>query len=174
MKKLILTTLFFAFLGLLSFAQNVQKTYYFDDPTVTEVNGYDVIKFAGTMNNGVIGEASLPWQAVSLLLPQNTEAQSITVEYFDFVEMEGTYNLLPQQKPRPLSSTKPLKFERNEDFYRSENVYPETTYTKVNTQYLNGCSFAFAQFSPVRYVPATGKVSYAKSVTVTVEVTASG
>ena len=173
MKKLILTTLFFAFLGLLSFAQNVQKTYYFDDPTVTEVNGYDVIKFAGTMNNGVIGEASLPWQAVSLLLPQNTEAQSITVEYYDFVEMEGTYNLLPQQKPRPLSSTKPLKFERNEDFYRSENVYPETTYTKVNTQYLNGCSFAFAQFSPVRYVPATGKVSYAKSATVTVEVTAS-
>ena len=85
MKKLILTTLFFAFLGLLSFAQNVQKTYYFDDPTVTEVNGYDVIKFAGTMNNGVIGEASLPWQAVSLLLPQNTEAQSITVEYYDFV-----------------------------------------------------------------------------------------
>ena len=130
MKKLILTTLFFAFLGLLSFAQNVQKTYYFDDPTVTEVNGYDVIKFAGTMNNGVIGEASLPWQAVSLLLPQNTEAQSITVEYSDFVELDGIYNLLPQQAPRPLSSTKPLVFERKEAYYNSEKVYPEKTVRK--------------------------------------------
>ena len=173
MKKLILTTVLAIVLSTLSFAQTVQKTYYFDNPSITEVNGYDVIKFAGTMNNGVVGEASLPWQVVSLLLPQNTDAQSINVEYSDFVELEGTYNLLPQQAARPLSSTKPLVFEKNEDFYRSENVYPENTFSKANTQYLNGCSFAFAQFSPVRYVPAMGKVSYAKSATVTIEVTAS-
>ena len=173
MKKLILATLFFVVLSALSFAQTVQKTYYFGTPEVGEVNGYDVIRFADTYNNGVTGEATLPWQNVSLLLPQNTEAQSIKVEYSDFVELEGTYNLLPQQAARPLSSTKPLVFERNETFYKSENVYPERTYSKVNTQYLNGCSFAFAQFSPVRYIPATGKVSYAKSATVTIEVAAS-
>ena len=173
MKKLLLTLVFSVILGALSFAQTVQKTYYFETPTVSEVNAYDVIKFADTYNNGVVGEAALPYQKVSLLLPQNTEAQSITVEYSDFVELEGTYNLLPQQKARPLSSTKPLVFEKNEEFYRSENVYPETTFSKANTQYLNGCSFAFAQFTPVRYVPATGKVSYAKSATVTIEVTAS-
>ena len=173
MKKLIITTVLAVVLSTLSIAQTVQKTYYFDNPVVTEVNGYDVIKFETTMNSGVVGEASLPYQAVSLLLPQNTDAQSINVEYFDFVELEGTYNLLPQQAARPLSSTKPMVFDKNEDFYRSENMYPETTYSKVNTQYLNGCSFAFARFTPVRYVPATGKVSYAASVTVTIDVTAS-
>ena len=173
MKKLLLTTLFSVILGALSFAQTVQKTYYFGTPMVSEVNGYDVIRFTDTYNNGIAGEAALPWQIVSLLLPQNTEAQNITIEYSDFVELEGTYNIMPQQKARPLSSTEPLVFEKNEDFYRSENVYPETTVSKVNTQYLNGCSFAFAQFTPMRYVPATGKVSYAKSVTVTVDVKAS-
>lgn len=173
MKKLLLTTLFSLVLGALSFAQTVQKTYYFGTPVIGEMNGYDVIRFADTYNNGIAGEAMLPWQSVSLLLPQNTEAQSITVEYSDFVELDGTYNLMPQQSARPLSSTEPLVFERNEEFYHSENVYPETTYSKVNTQYLNGCSFAFAQFTPVRYVPATGKVSYAKSVTVTIDVTVS-
>ena len=173
MKKLILTAVFSLVLGALSFAQTVQKTYYFDNPAVTEVNGYDVIKFDGTMNNGVVGEASLPWQSVSLLLPQNTDAQNINVEYSDFVEFEGTYNLLPHQAARPLSSTEPLVFAKNEDFYKSTESYPQTTFSKVNTQYLNGCSFAFARFTPVRYVPATGKVSYAKSVTVTVDVTAS-
>ena len=173
MKKLLLTTLFSVILGALSFAQTVQKTYYFGTPMVSEVNGYDVIRFTDTYNNGNTGEATLPYQTVSLLLPQNTEAQNISVEYSDFVELEGTYNLLPQQAARPLSSAEPFVFEKNEDFYRSENVYPEVTYSKVNTQYLNGCSFAFAQFTPVRYVPATGKVSYAKSATVTVNVTAS-
>ena len=173
MKKLLLTLVFSIVLGLLSFAQTVQKTYNFGTPTVSAMNGYDVIRFADTYNNGVVGEAALPYQAVSLLLPQNTDAQNITVEYSDFVELEGTYNLMPSQKPRPLSSTEPLVFEKNEEFYRSESVYPEVTYSKVNTQYLNGCSFAFAQFTPVRYVPATGKVSYAKTVTVTVELTAS-
>ena len=173
MKNLLLTIAFSLFLSALSFAQTVQKTYYFDNPTVSKVNGYDVIRFADTYNNGTTGEAMLPWQIVSLLLPQNTDAQDITVEYSDFVELEGTYNILPKQKPRTLSSTEPLVFEKNEGFYRSDNVYPENTYTKANTQYLNGCSFAFAQFTPVRYVPATGKVSFAQSVTVTIDVTAS-
>ena len=173
MKRTLLTLTLALVLSTLSFAQTVQKTYNFGTPTVSEMNGYDVIRFADTYNNGIAGEAMLPYQTVSLLLPQNTDAQNIKVEYSDFVELEGTYNLMPSQKPRPLSSTEPLVFEKNEDFYRSENVYPEVTYSKVKTQYLNGCSFAFTQFTPVRYVPATGKVSYAKSVTVIVELTAS-
>ena len=172
MKKLFLTTLL-VFVAVFAFAQTVQKTYNFGTPTVSEVNGYDVIRFADTYNNGVVGEAALPYQAVSLLLPQNADAQNITVEYSDFVELEGAYNIMPQQKARPLSSTEPLVFEKNEKFYRSENVYPDVTYSSVKTQYLNGCSFAFAKFTPVRYIPATGKVSYAKTVTVTVELTAS-
>ena len=173
MKKLILTTVFSVILGALSFAQTVQKIYHFENPVVGEMNGYDVLRFADTYNHGVVGEASLPWQSVSLLLPQNTDAQDITVEYSDFVELEGTYNILPYQKARPLSSTEPLLFEKNEEFYKSENVYPENSFSKVKTQYLNGYSFAFAQFTPVRYVPATGKVSYATTVTVSVGVTAS-
>ena len=172
MKKVFLTALLII-ATVFAFAQTVQKTYYFGTPMVSHENGYDVVRFADTYNNGVAGEATLPWQTVSLLLPQNTEAQSIQVEYSDFVELEGSYTLMPQQPARPLSSTEPLTFEKNEDFYHLENVYPENTFSKVNTQYLNGFSFAFAQFSPVRYVPATGKVSYAKSATVTINVAAS-
>ena len=172
MKKLFLVLLFSLVLGALSFAQTVQKTYHFDNPTVSRVNGYDVISFDGTTSQGETGKATLPCQHVSLLLPPNTEARSITVDYSDFVEMDGTYNLLPRQKPRTLSSTEPLVFESNGEFYGSAEVYPATTVSKVNTQYLNGCAFAFAQFTPVRYVPATGNVSYAQSVTVTVELTA--
>lgn len=173
MKKLLLTTLFTLILSALSFAQTVQKTYYFGTPMVSEVNGYDVISFAGTRNMGETGKATLPCQQVSLLLPPNTQAQNISVSYDDIVELEGTYNLLPSQQVRPLSSTEPIVFEKDEDFYRSGETYPLEAASQVSSQYLNGCSFAMATFTPVQYVPATGKVSYAKSVTVTIDVTAS-
>ena len=87
MKKLFLVLLFSLVLGALSFAQTVQKTYHFDNPTVSRVNGYDVISFDGTTSQGETGKATLPCQHVSLLLPPNTEARSITVDYSDFVEM---------------------------------------------------------------------------------------
>lgn len=173
MKKLLLTTLFTLILSALSFAQTVQKTYYFGTPMVSEVNGYDVISFAGTRNMGETGKATLPCQQVSLLLPPNTQAQNISVSYDDIVELEGTYNLLPSQQVRPLSSTEPIVFEKDEDFYRSGETYPLEAASKVSSQYLNGCSFAMATFTPVQYVPATGKVSYARTVTVTVEYAAS-
>ncbi|MGN0032674.1 MAG: C25 family cysteine peptidase [Candidatus Limimorpha sp.] len=155
----------------LSFAQTIEKTYFFDNPSLESVNGYDVITFGTTTNNGKPGEASIPWQMVSLLLPQNSQAEDIIVEYSDFVELEGSFNLFPQQSPRPISSTEPMSFEKNEEFYSSESVYPEHSFSKVETQYLNGCSFAFAQFSPVRYVPASGRLSFAKKAVVKINLT---
>jgi len=173
MKKLFLTVLFSLVLSVFSFAQTVEKVYHFGNPTSTVVNGYDEINFDGTTNTAKVGEPSLPWQSVSLLLPQNSDAQSITVEYSDFEEIDGTYNLLPRQAPRPYSSDKEFVFAKDENIYKSTTLYPEVTNSKVTMQYLNGCSFAMASFTPVRYIPATGKVSYAKTVTVKIELTAS-
>lgn len=173
MKKLFLTALFSIVLSVFSFAQTVEKVYRFENPTSRIVNGYDEINFDGTTNTAKVGEPSLPWQSVSLLLPQNADAQNITVEYSDFVEIDGTYNLLPRQAPRPYSSDKEFVFAKDENLYKSTTLYPEVTNSKVTMQYLNGCSFAMASFTPVRYIPATGKVSYARTVTVTVELTAS-
>lgn len=154
-------------------AQTIETTYHFSNPTIQNINGYQTLNFNGCMQSAQTGQPSLPWQSVSLLLPQNTQAESIEVNFSDFAELEGTYNLLPQQEPRPLSSRKSLAFAKDEATYRSENEYPALTYGKVSTQYLNGTSFAFSSFTPVRYIPATGKVSYAQTVTVRVNYTAS-
>lgn len=56
-----------------------------------------------------------------------------------------------------------------EAIYRSNETYPNKTFNNVSTQVLNGVSFAFGGFTPVRYKPAMGQVSYAQTVTVTVE-----
>ena len=154
-------------------AQIIEKTYHFDQPIIQNINGYQTLNFNGCMQSAQTGQPSLPWQSVSLLLPQNTQAESIEVIFSDFTELEGSYNLLPQQEPRPLSSKKTFTFAKDEATYRSENEYPALTYGKVSTQYLNGTSFAFSSFTPVRYIPATRKVSYAQTVKVRVNYTAS-
>jgi hypothetical protein len=154
-------------------AQTIEQTYHFSQPTVSERDGYQQIGFKGCLPNGIVGEPTLPWQNVSLMLPQGQEATAINVEFADFVELEGSFNLYPYQEPRAYSDEKKYPFTKNESLYRAENTYPTRGYSKVSTQYLNGVALAFSGFTPLRYVPATGKVSYAQTVKVTIETTAS-
>ena len=172
MRKLFFIFTFLA-VALIASAQTIEQTYHYSQPIVSEHDGYQQIGFQDCLPNGIVGEPTLPWQNISLLLPQGQEAVGIQVEFSDFVELEGCYNLYPAQKPRPISSEEVIPFAKNESLYRSGNIYPTRSYGKVSTQYLNGTAFAFGGFTPLRYVPATGKVSYAQTVTVTIETTTS-
>ena len=172
MKKSILTLLLIA-ACIIASAQTVEHTYHFGQPSVQQVGEYQTLSFENSVSNGTIGEPTLPWQSVSLMLPQNTEATTIHVVMSDFVELEGQYNLFPAQRPRPISDDSPFVFEKNEALYHSNDAYPNKEFNNVSTQVLNGVSFAFGGFTPVKYKPATGQVSYAQTVTVTVEYQAS-
>ncbi len=172
MKKLCLILILMV-ATLFAQAQTIEQTYHFGQPKVSERDGYQQIGFEGCLPQGNIGEPTLPWQSVSLILPQGQEAVAIHVEMSDFVTMEGNYNLYPYQRPRTYSEDKAIPFAKNEDLYRSSNAYPTRDHSKVSTQYLNGVSVAFGGFTPLRYVPATGEVSYARTVRVSIETTAS-
>ena len=165
MKRLLLSLILMATVGIVS-AQTIEHTYHFSQPIVSTTQGYQQIHFTDCRQSALAGQPTLPWQSVSLMLPQNQEALSIEVIFSDFIEMDGSFNLLPQQEPRTISSNKPFVFAKDETLYRSQDTYPTLTYGKVSTQYLNGMGFAFSSFTPVRYIPATGKVSYAQTVTV--------
>jgi len=172
MKNSILTLLLIA-ASIIASAQTVEHTYHFSQPMVQQVGEYQTLSFENSVSNGTVGEPTLPWQSISLMLPQNTEATAIHVVLSDFVELEGQYNLFPAQRPRPISDDSPFVFEKNEALYRSNEAYPNKEFNHVSTQILSGVSFAFGGFTPVKYKPATGQVSYAQTVTVTVEYQAS-
>lgn len=173
MKKAAFTLLLLFAASLLMQAQTIEQTYHFSQPFVSERDGYQQIGFQGCRPNGIVGEPTLPWQSVSLLLPQGQEAVSMQVEFLDYVEMDGEYNLYPGQKPRPISSEEKIPFAKDESLYRSTESYPSRNYGSVQTQYLNGVALAFGGFTPVQYVPATGKVRYAQTVKVSITTTAS-
>ena len=173
MKKASITLFFMLAASLFATAQSIEHVYHFGQPQVLQVGEYQTLSFDDCISNGTVGEPLLPWQSVSLMLPPNTEATAIHVALGDFAELEGRYDLMPAQMSRPISDDSPAVFEKNEALYRSTESYPAKDFGSVNTQLLNGVSFAFGGFTPVRYVPALGKVSYAQTVTVTVDYQAS-
>lgn len=172
MKKLSLLIML-SLMSLVIMAQTVEKTYHFDNPKVTEMRGYQQVSFDGCMQTAVAGNPSLPYQAISLMLPQGTEAESIEVMLSDFVEIEGNISLFPYQPSRTTNDLAPRELVKNEQIYASKSVYPAENHGIVTTQYKNGYGFAFSSFTPVQYVPATGQVMYAKTAKVSVNLRAS-
>ena len=172
MKKINLI-LFALMVSLFASAQTIEKTYYFAQPYVSQIQGYEQVQFTNCMQSALAGQPSLPWQSVSLMLPQGTEAVSIEVELSDFQTMEGNHNLFPYQSARTYSDPVRKQFEKDEALNASKSVYPAQAYGKLSTQYLNGVGFAFSAFTPVQYVPGTGEVRYATKATVRITTTAS-
>lgn len=172
MKKLSLLLLL-AVAAISVSAQVIEHTYHFGNPSSKNIDEYQILNFEGCRPTGDIGTPILPWQHVSLMLPQGMEAKSIRIEFADFVELDGKYNLYPVQPDRPISAEGPFEFMKNEESYRSAEPFPTRVSSDVKTHYLNGVGFAFSGFTPMRYVAATKTVSYARTVKVTVETVAS-
>lgn len=172
MKRIILSIVAMC-LAVMSNAQVIEKTYQFDNYKVETISQYERIAFDGCMQSAQAGQPDLPWQSVSLMLPPNTQASDIQVELNDFVEIEGNHSLYPHQSAKAYSDTRRHAFEKDQNIYQSAEAYPKSCVGKVNTQYLNGVGIAFASFSPVRYIPATGKIMVAKTAKVSVKVQAS-
>lgn len=150
-------------------AQTIEKSYSFEQPTITQLQGYEQIQLRGCLQSANAGQPSLPWQSVCLMLPQGQEAESIEVYLSDFHELEGTHELFPYQPSRTYSDPERREFIKDESVYSSKAVYPSKAYGQLSTHYLNGIGFAFSAFSPVQYEPANGKVSYATKATVVVK-----
>lgn len=156
-----------------SYAQTVEMTYSFGAPTLTQLEGYEQVQMRGCLQSALPGQPSLPWQQVSLMLPEGQEAESIEVILSDFQELEGSHELFPYQPSRTYSKPERRQFYKDEAVYNSKALYPAKAEGQLNTQYMNGIGFAFSTFTPVQYEPATGKLSYATKARVVVHTTAS-
>ena len=165
MKKTCLI-LFALMVTMFASAQTIEKTYELGQPNVSQIQGYEQIKFAGCMQSALAGQPSLPWHSISLILPQGTEAVAIEVELSDFQTLEGSHNLYPYQSALTYSDPVRRQFEKDEALYASKSTYPAQAYGQLCTHYMNGVGFAFSAFTPVQYVPATGEVRYATKATV--------
>lgn len=167
MKKFYALLLFLSILGV-SFAGNIQKTYYFDRPQIKTSGEFKFIQFRNTFITGQAGEPALPYQDVKLLLPPGESGLMMRVEYSGEVMLPGSYRIFPQQPSLPLSSDEKIPFDMKASVYSSKAVYPLKSEGRLSTYFQNGHAVAMGSFTPLRYIPSTGQVSYYSQVTVTI------
>jgi hypothetical protein len=150
-------------------AENIEKTYFFSNPNISQKGEYQQINFQDMMLTAKAGDPALAYYAVSLLLPPGHEAIEIEFIGEDLVNLKGNFKICPYQPSRPLSETKKAKFYFNEDVYSSKNIFPKTQNGNLSTNYMNGYGFAFSSFTPMQYNPAEGSVSYFSKVTIRIK-----
>lgn len=167
-KNLFFSSLFILFV-LFTNAGIIEKTYYFDDYQVTQKGEFQTIQFDNTLISGLPGEPALPYQSISLLLPPGEKALSIDYILDGEVQIPGSFLLFPQQESRPLSVSGPAEFIFNQNVYQSEASYPEKLSGEMITEYMNGYAFVLSSFTPVKYNPATGALSYYTQVKISVK-----
>jgi hypothetical protein len=143
----------------------VERTYYFDNPTVVNKDEFQMIYLDQTQLFGITGEPALPYHSVQLLLPPGDKAVSMEFIGDEEVIIPGFFNLYPQQASRPLSQPGNIVFTMNDNVYQTDAAYPSKPTGELITSYLNGYAFALSCFTPVRYNPVTGVVMLYKKVT---------
>ncbi len=160
---------FLIFIAASTFAGTISHTYYFNDPSVRQVGSFQVLAFENTLVTGKAGEPALPYQAVRLLLPPGEEAVSVNYSYEDESFLNGTFTIYPQQPSRPVSLGSDGIFHQDAEIYSSQNAYPAKASGEFSTHFMNGHSFLLTTFTPVKYIPADGKVSFFQKITITVK-----
>lgn len=163
MKNFILSVFLFASVLTVS-AAVVEKTYYFENPSVTTVGQFHQIGFNNTMITGITGEPALPYHTVQLLLPPGEKAISIEFIGENEIQLSGIFKIRPGQASKPLSQPGEPTFAYNQNVYQTDAAYPARQTGELTTQYLNGYAFALCTFTPVKYNPVTGIVSVFQKV----------
>jgi hypothetical protein len=167
MKKLYFSC-FVLLICLQAFSANINKTYYFDRPVVVSANEYQLITFENLLVTGLTGEPALPYQAINLLLPPGEEAIRVNIRFEDEVALDGTFFIYPQQSSRPTSMQPSGTFSINESVYARSEAYPSDPMGHYSTYFLNGHSVLLSTFTPVKYIPSTGRVTYYRKAIVEV------
>lgn len=168
MKKISFSILFVFSVILLS-AATVEKTYYFSSPVIAQKGDYQRLSFENMLLTSIPGQPTLPYHAISLLLPPGEKAVSVEFVGEEEVVLEGRFQLYPYQPSQPLSKEKKQVFVKDESIYLSDGSYPESQHGKFTTEFMNGYAFGFSSFTPVVYRPLSGKVSYYHKVTIRIK-----
>lgn len=151
------------------YGTEIRITYTFSAPQSTTHQSYHLVQFENTLLSGIHGEPMLPYQSVSVLLPPGEEAHEIEIIYNAMQELPGFFVLMPRQYSSPISTGSSNEFIKNQSIYDSQVTYPNQAEGALTTSILNGHTIALSSFTPLRYQPAKGKITWFASVEVVVK-----
>ncbi|MGD8717177.1 MAG: C25 family cysteine peptidase, partial [Candidatus Zixiibacteriota bacterium] len=134
------------------------------DVTVKSVNdpaflGYDAVSLKDGSGLPVEpGQPALPAVIVSVALPAGTEIESVETTHGEPVALPGSYHIMPLQEPTPFSQPATGVTPADAEIYSSSEPFPGKLVAGFESGNMGGYGYGSIIFSPVQYVPATGKL----------------
>ncbi|MDD3375082.1 MAG: C25 family cysteine peptidase, partial [Candidatus Omnitrophica bacterium] len=155
--------------------KTISVTYTFDAPELTpQKDDYYRITMPATETESEVGKPEIPVSYVKILLPFATDLDSYVVTPKEKITLPGMYKISYGKKPIPMLPEQELidkgfnlsLAQPDQDIYSSASKYPAQISTPVLKQVDRGYTFTTMNLHPVEYIPATGEISYYKSITV--------
>ena len=169
MKSFLLFCTIIFSLSFFSRAGRIEHLYRFANPLIENIGEYQALTFNNALLTSLQGQPVLPYARISLMLPPGESATDIEIIFNDEIALPGWYTLYPQQEVLPTSEQNHGTLLKDNAVYSKNEKFPENQIGKLQTSFLNGRSFALSSFTPVRYNPVSGKISYYSSALVVVK-----
>ncbi len=161
-------SLMIVFLGSLAFAGESQKNYSFDQAMVTSADEYHRIFIQDLMLIGQPGDPALPTASYTVILPPGEELTGVQIVSENWIQLEGSYLPEPFAPQVPISSGIKPEAIPNAAVYNSDNIYPASPVSDIQTGFLRGYSIGTYLIHPVRWNPATGEAEQLVDVRVNI------
>ncbi|MBN2599442.1 MAG: hypothetical protein JXA75_02790 [Candidatus Thermoplasmatota archaeon] len=150
----------------------ITMTSTFSTPVVSaltiENTLYDQVLIPGAPCSGNPGEPLLPTKGAYLLLPADTQVDSITVTG-EKKSIGSGFTIVPCGVPIPLTSDAVrIVPQPDQRVYRSSEEFPGRLYSEVGVYQFRGYSILVLMLYPVQYIPTEGEIFYYPTMTVTV------
>jgi len=153
--------------GLASQAATLEHCLEFGEPLITADGEFVRLTLPGTRSYGSPGEPVLPIAGLQLLLPPGETIASVEVLAGEKITMPGVYRITPGQPERPISFSGPIEVvPPSAAIYESNELFPSRLDGDPREGLFRGYRIAALAVRPVQYRPASGQISYHRTLTV--------
>jgi hypothetical protein len=169
--------------GLFSLTQTLQSGAY---SISKDKDGFDVIQMEGFSQSASTGNPVLPHKVFDLLVPPDTMFNSTRLQVLssDPIVLSGTYDIKPAPAMSHTHNTggapeiEPQDYAnvngKNMTVYGSDANFPAVTANLLPYSRMRKWSFTRVDFTPFQYNPVSKKLTYFKSVTISISYQKSG
>jgi hypothetical protein len=132
-----------------------------DDVIMGRKDGYDLIDLANGAKIGEIAKPDLPLKLVHLLIPKDSDVESLVIIANSCETLEGEYTIYPAQPDQKTNGmTEVVWVPEDSQTYNSDSLYPGKLGEIVESGYLAGSHIVTLALYPVQYRPKSKRLSF--------------
>jgi hypothetical protein len=157
----------------------INVEYTFDKPVLQTIKigekNFNRIISSGLDPAGKPGEPLVPSKGAYILLPPDSEIDSIKITYNPGKFIRTEYLIEPMEHSKTIEDLQNIIYpEPDIKIYTKDDFYPSELFTKSGIYQFRGYTILVLLLHPIQYNPVDGKIQYYEKFTVSVETKSSG